>query len=82
VASWNRGAEEIFGYSSAEMIGKPIHVIAAPSRPKEMEEILDRIRRGGQRKGLLNISKKFGHFVPILRVSTIGEPKAGLARLA
>jgi PAS domain S-box-containing protein len=46
VASWNRGAEEIFGYTAAEMIGRPIHVIAAPSRPKEMEEILDRIRRG------------------------------------
>jgi PAS domain S-box-containing protein len=46
VTSWNRGAEEIFGYSAAEMIGRPIHVIAAPGRPQEMEQILDRIRRG------------------------------------
>jgi PAS domain S-box-containing protein len=46
VASWNRGAEEIFGYTAAEMIGKSIHVIAAPDRPDEMEEILGRIRRG------------------------------------
>jgi PAS domain S-box-containing protein len=46
VTSWNRSAEEIFGYTAAEMIGKPIHVIAAPGRPKEMEQILDRVWQG------------------------------------
>jgi PAS domain S-box-containing protein len=46
VASWNRGAEEIFGYTAEEMIGRSIHAIAAPARPNEMNEILDRIRQG------------------------------------
>ena len=46
VTSWNPSAETLFGYTAAEMIGKPIHVIAAPSRPGEMVEILNRIRRG------------------------------------
>lgn len=46
VTSWNRSAEKIFGYSAAEMIGKPIHILAAPNRPDEMREILARIRRG------------------------------------
>jgi PAS domain S-box-containing protein len=46
VTSWNSSAEKIFGYASSEMIGRAIHVIAAPNRPGEMAEILDRIRRG------------------------------------
>ncbi|MBV8653382.1 MAG: PAS domain S-box protein, partial [Alphaproteobacteria bacterium] len=46
VTSWNRSAERIFGYAASEMIGKPIHVIAAPGRSEEMTQILDRIRHG------------------------------------
>lgn len=46
VTSWNKGAERIFGYSAAEMIGKPISVIAPPDRADEMPKILERIRRG------------------------------------
>ena len=46
VTSWNRSAERIFGYSPAEMIGRPIDVIAAPNRSQEMKQILRRIRRG------------------------------------
>jgi PAS domain S-box-containing protein len=46
VTSWNKAAERIFGYSAAEMIGKPINVIAAPDRIDEMPAILERIKRG------------------------------------
>ena len=46
VTSWNPSAETLFGYSAAEIVGKPIQVIAAPSHPGEMVEILNRIRRG------------------------------------
>lgn len=46
VTSWNRGAERIFGYTAAEMIGKPIATLAPPDRINEMPEILNKIRRG------------------------------------
>ena len=46
VTSWNQSAERIFGLTKSEMVGRPIHIIAAASNPKEMEQILDRIRRG------------------------------------
>ncbi len=45
VTSWNKGAERIFGYSSEEMIGRPISTIAGPSLD-EMPKILERIRSG------------------------------------
>ena len=46
VTSWNKGAEAIFGYSSAEMIGQPITRLFPPDRLKEEDLILARIRRG------------------------------------
>jgi PAS domain S-box-containing protein len=48
VTSWNKGAEQIFGYTAAEAIGRPIAMIAAPERGDEMPRILERIRRGEQ----------------------------------
>jgi len=46
VTSWNQGAEHIFGYAEAEMLGRPIAVLATPERVDEIPRILERIRRG------------------------------------
>ena len=46
ITSWNAGAERIFGYTSAEAIGKSVSMLAAPERLNEMPEILNQIRRG------------------------------------
>ena len=46
VVSWNRGAEKIFGYTSAEMIGQTIQRLLPPDRQNEEEEIMARIRAG------------------------------------
>jgi PAS domain S-box-containing protein len=44
ITSWNRGAERIFGYTADETVGKPITMIAAHGREKEMAKIIAEIR--------------------------------------
>ena len=46
VTSWNRGAERIFGYTAAEMIGQPIIRLFPPDRIEEEADIIARLQRG------------------------------------
>lgn len=46
ITSWNVGAERLFGYLAAEIIGKPIMILIPTERENEEPMILERIRRG------------------------------------
>ena len=46
ITSWNKGAEKLFGYTAAEVIGKPVTVLIPPGRMDEEPYIIERIRRG------------------------------------
>jgi PAS domain S-box-containing protein len=46
ITSWNRGAEQMFGYSAAEAIGQHITLIIPPERHAEEDNVLAHIRRG------------------------------------
>ena len=46
LATWNKGAERIFGYVAEEVIGKPITILIPPDRRQEEDEILENIRHG------------------------------------
>ena len=46
VTSWNPGAERIFGYTAAEMIGRSVTKIFPPDRLGEEAEFLRRLARG------------------------------------
>jgi two-component system, cell cycle sensor histidine kinase and response regulator CckA len=46
ITHWNKGAEQIYGYSAQEMIGKPISILAPQERAEEITAILRKIRNG------------------------------------
>lgn len=48
IASWNAGAERIFGYKADEVIGKPVTILIPPDHMDEEPAILSSIR-GGRR---------------------------------
>jgi PAS domain S-box-containing protein len=57
IRSWNSGAERIFGYTAAEIIGKSIRTIIPADRQAEEDDVLARISRG----------EKVDHFETIRR---------------
>ena len=44
ILSWNKGAEQIYGYSKKEIIGKNISILAPPELKNEIEELIDKIK--------------------------------------
>ncbi len=46
ILSWNKGAENLYGYSAGEVMGRPISILAPADRSDEIPDILERIRRG------------------------------------
>jgi two-component system sensor histidine kinase UhpB len=46
ITSWNRGAQQIFGYSAAEAVGQHIFLVVPEDKREEEEDVLARLRRG------------------------------------
>ena len=46
ITTWNHGAEKVFGYSSAEAVGKTMQMLIPPQRANEEADILARIGHG------------------------------------
>src|SRR5205823_3091911 len=46
VVSWNAGADQMFGYTSEEMLGKSILRLFSPDRQQEESQILESAKRG------------------------------------
>ena len=46
VLSWNHGAERMYGYAAAEIVGRPVNILVAPDSPDEVPQILEKIKRG------------------------------------
>jgi len=46
VTTWNKGAQELYGYTAKEMLGRNIDVLTPPPRKNEVAQLISRIRRG------------------------------------
>ncbi len=46
ITSWNQGAEHLYGYPAAEILGRPLSALIPPDHPDEMPALLERIKRG------------------------------------
>ena len=46
IVSWNLGAERLYGYPAAEVLGRNVSILAPPERPDETPQLMERLRRG------------------------------------
>jgi two-component system cell cycle sensor histidine kinase/response regulator CckA len=46
ITHWNNGAQRIYGYSAAEIVGKSTSILLLPDRFAEMTETMEKIARG------------------------------------
>lgn len=46
ILSWNKGAEQIYGYSAQEVLGKNISILAPPEITNEIDQLIDKIKLG------------------------------------
>ena len=75
ITSWNRGAEQLFGYTAEEAIGQSITILIPPERSSEEDMVLGGIRSGQRVEHFDTVRKrKDGGLVQIsLTVSPIRD---------
>jgi PAS domain S-box-containing protein len=48
IASWNAGAESLYGYSASEIVGRPRTVLLPADQPEDLLAVLEILKRGGR----------------------------------
>jgi PAS domain S-box-containing protein len=65
VQTWNAGAESIYGYPAAEIVGQPISMVIPPDRLGELE-LLERVRSGERIEGFETVRlRKDGELISV-----------------
>jgi PAS domain S-box-containing protein len=80
ITSWNRGAEQIFGYTAAEVVGQHISLITPEDRRAEDDDVRARLRRN-ERIGRFESVRRTrdGRLVPVsLTVSAVRDVRGAI----
>lgn len=80
ITSWNRGAEQTYGYTAAEVIGRSVALLVPPGHPNDIPEILTRLARGEPIDYYETLRvRKDGQVIPVsLTISPIRNPAGTL----
>jgi PAS domain S-box-containing protein len=65
VESWNRGAERLYGYGEAEVMGRPLHALLESRLPMAWSEIERRLRADGEWSGVLRQRTRQGRLIVV-----------------
>lgn len=58
IRSWNAGAEQVYGYTADEMVGRSISLLCPPDRLDEVPAMLSRIARGEHVRNVETIQRR------------------------
>ncbi len=77
ITSWNLGAERIYGYHAAEVIGHHVSILLPSHLQDELREMIGKINRGERIEQFETTRvRKDGRYIPIsLTVSPIRDPQ-------
>ena len=87
IASWNRGAQRLYGYTADEVVGQPLAILAPADLPDELPGLLDRVRSGEHIEHLeTQRIRKDGSCVEVsLTISPVRDPEGtviGVSKIA
>jgi len=76
ITSWNKGAEQILGYTGREAVGQPVSLIIPPDRKEEEAHVIAEVKAGHSFDNLETVRRhKNGREIPVsLTVSPILDP--------
>ncbi len=46
ITSWNKGAEKLYGYKTAEIVGKPVSILMPPDKMDDFPMIMKKLQKG------------------------------------
>lgn len=75
VTSWNKAAEQMYGYRDEEIVGSPVAVLVPPNRADEVPRVLERLSRGETTERLETVRmRKDGTYLDVaLTISPIKD---------
>ncbi|MBI3877903.1 MAG: PAS domain S-box protein [Verrucomicrobia bacterium] len=87
ITSWNRSAERLFGYTTAEAVGQPISILIPPQRQAEEAQLIERIEKDEPIKSYETVRRrKDGSLVDVsLTVSHLKDARGvniGVSKIA